>query len=136
MKTSKHTKSNQTRLENFNRIKFVTNGLRGGSNSSPQNSGSIMAVINNSEPIINRLTGYMSNTGSYSNTETVRGEENVLILLDRITNEELLKFRFMEITETKPAYFGGQKATSWNWVSFDKKEDVINLIGRNKLKLA
>lgn len=132
----KHTKANQAKIDLYNRMTSVTQGLSGGANSSPQNSGVIMANINLSEPII-RSSGYCSNYGCYADSRQVRGEENVLILLSRITDDELKRFRFMRITDVKTVHEyvyhkDIKKAAKWEFVKLEKKEDVKILINANK----
>jgi hypothetical protein len=125
-----HIKSNQQNLDYYNRMVIATQDLKGGGNYSPQNSGVIMANINLSEPIFDSR-GYMRKNISFARSKQIRGEENVLTLLERVP-ELINKFSWMKITATKPAYFGGNKAAKWEWVKLTSKEDVVELIRQNK----
>ncbi len=131
MKTTKHIKSNQIRIDFYNRMKYVCHGLSGGRNSSPQNSGEIMATIHLSRPIY-RDNGNCIKNGSYGDSCEVRGIENVKTLLNRIEDSELKYFNFMEITE---AYCTnthvGIVAKNWIWKNFEDKKDVLELIEKN-----
>jgi len=110
---------------------IATQDLNGGGNYSPQNSGVIMANINLSRPIYDNR-GYMSKSVSYADSRQIRGEENILTLLERVAEEHINKFNWMEIIEVKPAYFGGNKAAKWEWLKLTSKEEVIELINKNK----
>ena len=125
-----HINSNQENLDYYNKMVKATNNLSGCRNSAPQNSGEIMANINLSAPIFDHR-GYMSRTGSFADSRQVRGEENVLILLDRLP-DHINSFRWMKILEVEPAYFGGKKTKKYQWLKLTSREEVINLISENK----
>ena len=133
MKTT-HIKSNQVKIDFYNRMVKICSGLCGGRNSSPQNSGEIMASIRLSQPIF-RSNGNCVKNGSFADSRQIRGEENILILLSKISEEELTYFDFMKITKVKEAYFGGKKIENWEWVRFSDKSEVLNLIDENKRML-
>ena len=127
----KHIKSNQAKIDFYNRITKICRPLSGGRNSSPQNSGEIMANINLSMPIF-RSNGNCIKNSSYADSRQIRGEKNILILLDKIEISELHYFQFMKITESKNTYFGGKKAEKWQWLEFSEKSEVLELISKNK----
>ncbi len=130
----KHIASNTAKIDFYNKMKQICSPLSGGRNSSPQNSGVIMAHIYLSRPIF-RSNGNCIKNGSYGDSEQVRGEENMKILLSKITEEDLKYFDFMKITQRKLAYFGGFKTEKWQWIKCNNKEEVLLLIENNKLFL-
>lgn len=130
----KHISSSQNKIDFYNRMVKICSPLSGGSNSSPQNSGVIMATINLSQPIF-RSNGNCLKNCTYADSRAVRGEENIKTLLSKITDEELKCFQFMKITQIKPAYFGGFKTEKWEWIRCNNKEEVLLLIENNKLFL-
>jgi hypothetical protein len=130
----KHIASNTAKIEFYNRMKKLCSPLSGGRNSSPQNSGVIMAHIHLSRPIF-RSNGNCIKNGSYADGEQVRGEENIKTLILELTDEELKYFNFMKIVERKPAYFGGFKTEKWHWIKCNNKDEVLLLIENNKLFL-
>ena len=130
----KHISSNQNKIDFYNRMVKICSPLSGGRNSSPQNSGVIMATINLSQPIF-RSNGNCLKNSTYADSRAVRGEENIKTLLSEIKDEELKCFQFMKITQRKPAYFGGFKTEKWEWIRCKTKEEVSLLIENNKLFL-
>ena len=126
-----HIKSNQNKIDFYDRMTKICQPLSGGRNSSPQNSGEIMANIHLSAPIF-RSNGNCIKNGSYADSRQIRGEENILILLEKIDISEITYFQFMRIKAVKPAYFGGKKAEKWEWVRFTEKSEVLELILQNK----
>src|SRR3990172_5144003 len=121
---TKHTKENQRKIDFYNRMTNICRPLSGGRNSSPQNSGEIMANINLSRPIFDNR-GYCLKSCTYADSRQIREEHNIKILLERITDQELKYFSFMKITEVKPAYFGGKKTKKWEFIRLENKNQVF-----------
>jgi hypothetical protein len=131
MKSTKHIKSNQSKIDFYNRMTKICQPLDGGRNSSPQNSGEIMANIHLSRPIF-RSNGNCIKNGSYADSRQIRGIENVKTLLSKITDDELKYFQFMQITEANCTNIHrGIVAKKWNWIYFENKSEVLELINEN-----
>lgn len=118
-------------IELHNRLHNTCYSHSGGRNFSPQNSGTIMATIEMMKPIFNNR----GHCRFVHHTLYIRGEAEVLAILNKIEESDLSYFTFMEITEVKPVYFGGKKTSNWEWVKLHSKEEVLNLLFENKQKL-
>lgn len=130
----KHTKTNQEKITIYNSIKEITEGLQGGGNYSPQNSGDIMAIHHLSRPIYDSR-GYMRKDISYSETTQVRGEENVLTAIKRGALN--FNFEFLKITSVSDSNlkYRGLYANKWEWVRCNNLESVKKIIKENKMIL-
>lgn len=130
----KHTRENQARLDWYNKGVSIAEGLSGGGNYAPQNSGVIMLSCHLAKPIYDHR-GYMCKTGSYAQSVAVRGKENALIAIERGAVD--YGFSFMRVLAVEDYPLSAQmvkrkRATRWEWVRPGSVDDAMAIIAHNE----